>query len=532
VKDEYDPVAQSVIPKKYFSGGVTLVRDAAMASPPSEADVRRAATRGDNFTMVSARTAESGRSVDRAILVDDTTRTGWNSARLKDVISPLQSVVYTTQNLRIQKPNFLETRTTSLIREALTNSGAEFFPPDVEVLQSLVEPVVSEAFITSELLSRLVNAGYLQVLGPEITFLNKDLTRESLAQDRFSSPEVEQILAVTRLAEREQVPLKQYIREPMMPSFIPEEFLRDTPLTQDDRKGILSALLNSPDGTAVVRETSDGRIELVPMTDGQRGGWIYQQVNQSTLRPSELTDWTLQTRSIQSHGENVELVQNFLTGIANTRRETQSLITYRPRTELSSTQARALADGVIRFLNTAIIESNESSADLGSFRAQRDAEGITISVDFQSLPLDTNLPVIRVEPFQMMIAPLFGSLLEDRSFERLLPYIRQQLDIHSVSDTSWRVALRSTTPDRAMVSGDDDRVGGIDFNPAIVAMHVFNDGEGFEVIPPTFEEIRQFMDTNGFVPVIINVQPVVNLPLLLGLAEEEPMSDATTFSWL
>ncbi len=60
-------------------------------------------------------------------------------------------------------------------------------------------------------------------------------------------------------------------------------------------------------------------------------------------------------------------------------------------------------------------------------------------------------------------------------------------------------------------------VGGIDFNPALLDMQIKRDGNGVPL--PLPQQPIQNMHINGFLPIIINITPVTNLPLLLGAGE-------------
>jgi hypothetical protein len=61
-------------------------------------------------------------------------------------------------------------------------------------------------------------------------------------------------------------------------------------------------------------------------------------------------------------------------------------------------------------------------------------------------------------------------------------------------------------------------VGGIDLNPAYLDLQIKRDGNGVP-LPVNLQPIEN-MNINGFYPVIINITPATNLPLLLGLGEE------------
>jgi hypothetical protein len=68
-------------------------------------------------------------------------------------------------------------------------------------------------------------------------------------------------------------------------------------------------------------------------------------------------------------------------------------------------------------------------------------------------------------------------------------------------------------------------VGGINLNPELLDLQIKRDGNGIP-LPLNLQPIRQ-MHIDGFVPVIINITPVVNLPMLLGFADgESPIKSA------
>ncbi|GEM_PF-4387928 len=66
--------------------------------------------------------------------------------------------------------------------------------------------------------------------------------------------------------------------------------------------------------------------------------------------------------------------------------------------------------------------------------------------------------------------------------------------------------------------------GGIDLNPALLDLQIKRDGNGVPL--PLPQQPIKDMHIEGFLPVIINVTPITNLPLLLGIADEETPSNA------
>jgi len=63
------------------------------------------------------------------------------------------------------------------------------------------------------------------------------------------------------------------------------------------------------------------------------------------------------------------------------------------------------------------------------------------------------------------------------------------------------------------------KVGGIDLNPALLDLKIKRDGNGIP-LPMPQQSIQELMEIEGFLPVIINVTPIQNLPMLLGLEDE------------
>ncbi len=70
---------------------------------------------------------------------------------------------------------------------------------------------------------------------------------------------------------------------------------------------------------------------------------------------------------------------------------------------------------------------------------------------------------------------------------------------------------------------DDGRLmtspGGIDLNPALLDLQIKRDGNGVP-LPLPLQPIKD-MHIEGFLPVIINVTPITNLPLLLGISDTD-----------
>ena len=75
--------------------------------------------------------------------------------------------------------------------------------------------------------------------------------------------------------------------------------------------------------------------------------------------------------------------------------------------------------------------------------------------------------------------------------------------------------------DKAML----EPVGGIDLNPANLNLQIKRDEKGIP-LPLEFQDPQMMQNINGFIPVIINITPVTNLPILgeLNTAAENQLS--------
>ena len=60
--------------------------------------------------------------------------------------------------------------------------------------------------------------------------------------------------------------------------------------------------------------------------------------------------------------------------------------------------------------------------------------------------------------------------------------------------------------------------GGIDLNPALLDLQIKRDGNGIPL--PVNQQPIHNMKIDGFIPIIINVTPISNLPLILGFVDE------------
>ncbi len=95
---------------------------------------------------------------------------------------------------------------------------------------------------------------------------------------------------------------------------------------------------------------------------------------------------------------------------------------------------------------------------------------------------------------------------------------RQSYDQFLLPYRDALIARDTAVQDAAMLGREQsDNVGGIDLNPANLNLRIKRDGDG-QPLPFDAQPIDS-INIEGLVPVIINVTPIINLPLLLGAAE-------------
>jgi len=92
----------------------------------------------------------------------------------------------------------------------------------------------------------------------------------------------------------------------------------------------------------------------------------------------------------------------------------------------------------------------------------------------------------------------------------------ESLGVESVDDLLQDIQFNEEGANKIVSSP----IGGIDLNPNEINMQLRKEGKG--VVMPVFlpEQVYQLQNTIGFLPVIINIAPVLSLPLLLGLSDE------------
>ncbi len=103
----------------------------------------------------------------------------------------------------------------------------------------------------------------------------------------------------------------------------------------------------------------------------------------------------------------------------------------------------------------------------------------------------------------------------------------QKREIVTEAPIDLVMAIRKMLGSSPVVDKADNPPGGIDLNPGNMDLETNYDGERIHLPMP--EMPLENIKIDGLVPVIIHVTPVVNLPLLLGLADQPAADDAAGF---
>ncbi|MBF0384700.1 MAG: phosphopyruvate hydratase [Candidatus Omnitrophica bacterium] len=119
--------------------------------------------------------------------------------------------------------------------------------------------------------------------------------------------------------------------------------------------------------------------------------------------------------------------------------------------------------------------------------------------------------------------------LIERIENLIRPWVIQNQDksyfFYTIRDQLYffKSLLPQTDPAMMGGKGQERNVGGINLNPALLDMQIKRDGNGVP-LPINMQQIQN-MQIEGFIPVIINIMPVQNLPLLLGLEKGNSLKD-------
>ncbi len=120
------------------------------------------------------------------------------------------------------------------------------------------------------------------------------------------------------------------------------------------------------------------------------------------------------------------------------------------------------------------------------------------------------------------------------NYEALFNMIATLNNTHRVGDENafyTFTATRDVAMKVKVAAGDNSfRKGGIDFNPDTLDFQILRDGNGVPL--PVFRQPIANINIDGFLPVIINIQPITppTMQMLLGLDRQESPFDATQHS--
>lgn len=108
--------------------------------------------------------------------------------------------------------------------------------------------------------------------------------------------------------------------------------------------------------------------------------------------------------------------------------------------------------------------------------------------------------------------------------------LREWMEEMVAFEEMWNPGASASSPvgNSRQLKTDDGRLtsnpGGIDLNPALLDLQIKRDGNGVPL--PLPQQPIGTMRIDGFVPIIINITPIPDLPMLLGLADTEPNKEA------
>ncbi len=101
----------------------------------------------------------------------------------------------------------------------------------------------------------------------------------------------------------------------------------------------------------------------------------------------------------------------------------------------------------------------------------------------------------------------------------------QNIKVNIIRPQRSTPAFSSTQASSGVTTLDQKTPGGIDFNSDLLDLQVKRDGNGIPL--PILQQPIENMNIEGFLPVIINISPVQNLPLLLGIADSERVPEVS-----
>lgn len=151
-----------------------------------------------------------------------------------------------------------------------------------------------------------------------------------------------------------------------------------------------------------------------------------------------------------------------------------------------------------------------------------DPQGKTVIQRVKSFPVEDVLDRISAltdEPFRQEGFVFFESASESSSGPEII--VLNLADFKGVTRDNVEAVV---TQDGSIEDvGTPKQKGGIDLNPDMMNLKIRRDGMGFP-LPMNDQSIEALKQIEGFLPVIINITPVQNLPMLLGF--DDPDEDA------
>ncbi len=167
---------------------------------------------------------------------------------------------------------------------------------------------------------------------------------------------------------------------------------------------------------------------------------------------------------------------------------------------------------IIRAYNGAEMPVTEYMDFLVMLSELRQAEGLDANKMLEVASAESTVPIDKATDF---LRYLISSDIRNRG-----------IDIKAILSEGMINYLQT---DRAMLSKEENTAnppGGIDFNLDLLNLEIQGRGNDFNI--PVKNLNFQQIHIDGLMPVIINITPITNLPLILGAAEREEKQELTS----
>lgn len=190
----------------------------------------------------------------------------------------------------------------------------------------------------------------------------------------------------------------------------------------------------------------------------------------------------------------------------------------------------------IEFVYRAIGEGKEEERDETSGRTYNAFYSLaTNSVDTAMTSEQTTLPIFRLNDTAEIPGFGVGVVVQNLPPGTSYGNTRTAIKVERADGVSKIVEVDSTIKKLASgLRGDqgslaEKKYGGINLNPALLDLQIKRDENGIPL--PVSEQPIQQINIEGIMPVIINITPVANLPMMLGIGPKSDQNRTTDLSY-